>query len=186
MNSQKRKEREEKALSETLLKFQGKKISLFSLFFKWEDGSLSSSDIVKHPGAVALLPINEKDELILIRQWRKSTGEILIEIPAGTLEVQETPEECASRELQEEVGYKPSTLISLGGFYTSPGFCNEFIHLFLAKDLQISKLEAQDAEGIDVFTLSLEEALLWAKQGKIRDSKTLSALCLYKLWLSHS
>ena len=186
MKSQERKNREKKAQLETILRFQGKKISLLSVLFEWEDGSKSTSDIVKHPGAIALLPINEKKEIVLIRQWRKAPEEILIEIPAGTLEPPETPQECATRELQEEAGLKPLTLISLGGFYSSPGFCNEYIHLFLAKDLITSYLQAGDSDGIDVFSLSLEDALSWAYEGKIQDSKTLAALCLYQLWLSRS
>ena len=154
MKSQEQKNKEEKALTKTLLRYEGKRISLFSLLFTWEDGSESAHEIVKHPGAVAILPIDKEGNLILIRQWRRATEEILIEIPAGTLEPPEPPDKCAIRELQEEVGFKPQTLIPLGGFFTSPGFCNEFVHLFLAQDLEISHLRADDTDGIDIFTLS--------------------------------
>ncbi len=186
MKSLQRQEKEKKDLKQTILRYKGKRISLFSMLFEDDNGSLFSSEIVKHPGAVALLPINENGDILLIRQWRRAISEILLEIPAGTLEPLEIPVDCATRELQEEVGLKPKTLIPLGGFYTSPGFCNEYIHLFLAKNLIINPLNAEDSDGIDVLTISLEEALSWAYEGKICDSKTLSALCLYQLWLSHS
>ncbi len=186
MKSQERKKKEGKALKQTLLRYQGHRISLSSLFFTWEDGSEFVTEIVKHPGAVAILPIDPKGNLIFIQQWRRALGEILLEIPAGTLEPSEEPQTCAIRELQEEVGFKPQKLIPLGGFYTSPGFCNEYVHLFLAQDLIISPLQAEDSDGIDILTLSLEEALKWALTWKIKDSKTLSALCLYQLWLSQS
>jgi ADP-ribose pyrophosphatase len=184
VNSQNRKKKEQKALIETILRHKGNRISLVSMVFKDNEGISFTSDVIKHPGAVALLPITEKGEVMLIRQWRRAIENILIEIPAGTIEPSEPPKECAIRELQEEVGYKPLNLTSLGGFYASPGFCNEYIHLFLARDLVISQLKAEDSEGIDVFTLPLEEALSWVQQGKICDSKTISALCLYQLWLS--
>ncbi len=185
MKSQERKNKEDKALKKTLLRYEGKRISLFSVVFTWEDGSESTREIVKHPGAVAILPIDKDGNLIFIKQWRIATEEILLEIPAGTLEPPEPPKDCAIRELQEEVGFKPRSLIPLGGFFTAPGFCNEFIHFFLAQDLEISHLKAEDTDGIDIVVVSLEEALRWASNGKIRDGKTLSALLLYQLWRSH-
>jgi ADP-ribose pyrophosphatase len=186
VKSQNQKNKEEKALTKTLLRYEGKRISLFSLLFTWEDGSESAHEIVKHPGAVAILPIDKEGNLIFIQQWRRATEEILIEIPAGTLEPPEPPKDCAIRESQEEIGFKPRSLIPLGGFFTAPGFCNEFIHLFLAQDLEVSHLKAEDTDGIDILTVSLSEALTWALNGKIRDSKTLSALFLYQLWHSQS
>ncbi len=184
MKSQEQKNKEEKALKKTLLRYEGTRISLFSMVFTWENGSESSREIVKHPGAVAILPIDKDGNLVLIKQWRIASGEILLEIPAGTLEPSEPPKECAIRELQEEIGFKPRSLTPLGGFFTAPGFCNEFIHLFLAEDLEVSHLKAEDTDGIDIVVVSLEEAQALALNGKIRDGKTLSALLLYQLWRS--
>lgn len=181
MKSQERKNKEEKALKKTLLRYEGTRISLFSTVFTWEDGSESSREIVKHPGAVAILPVDKDGNLIFIKQRRTAAEEILIEIPAGTLEPPEPPKDCAIRELQEEIGFRPRSLIPLGGFFTAPGFCNEFIHLFLAQDLEVSRLKAEDTDGIDILPVSLEEALTLALSGKIRDGKTLSALFLYQL-----
>ena len=93
-------------------------------------------EVVTHPGAAAILPIDEEGNLVLIKQWRHAVREILIEVPAGVLEKGEEPIICAQRELQEETGYKAHKLSPLGGFFTASGFCNEYIFLFLAKDFR--------------------------------------------------
>ena len=136
-------------------------------------------DVVKHPGAVAILAIDEKENLVLIKQWRRTVEEILIEIPAGTLEKGEDPYHCAQRELREETGFRANSLTLLGGFYTAPGFCNEYIHLFLAKDLIHDPLQAEDSDDIDLYLIPLQTAFSLSQQGKIKDCKTLSALFLY-------
>ncbi len=181
--SERQRDQEEAARKELFLAYQGKIISAYKETLYGEDGTVSVRDFVKHPGAVAILPVDENGHILFIKQWRRAAGTILIEIPAGTLEAGENPLECADRELQEEIGFRANTMISLGGFYTVPGFCNEYIHLFLAKDLFPSVLWADDSDYIDLFALSLEEALTLASEGAFLDSKTLSALCLYQLWL---
>ncbi len=172
---------EEAAKKELSLAYQGRIITTYEEKLHLQDGSVVTRDLVKHPGAVAVIPVDENGRILFIKQWRRAAGKILIEIPAGTLEKGEDPRECADRELQEEIGFRAQTLISLGGFYTAPGFCDEYIHLFLGKDLFPSVLWADDSDYIDLFALSLEEALALAKTGAFLDAKTLSALCLYQL-----
>jgi len=140
-------------------------------------------EIVIHPGAVAILPIDEHGNLILIEQWRHATQKIMLEIPAGILEQGESPDVCAQRELQEEAGYLAKTLIPMGGVYTSPGFCNEYIHLFLAKDLEVSYLPPDECEAIDLKVLSLDKALEMIQKKEIEDSKTINAIFYYHAFL---
>lgn len=178
-NAKRQRSEEEAARSERTLVHQGKVITVYEERLTFHDGRSLCLDTVLHPGAVAVLPLDRDGKIVFIKQWRRNTGKILIEIPAGCLEPGETPESCADRELQEEIGFRAKTLISLGGFYTSPGFCNEYIHLFLGKNLIPSRLEAEDSEYIDPFPLSLEEALAYDEEF---DAKTLCALHRYRLY----
>ncbi|MBI2743311.1 MAG: NUDIX hydrolase [Chlamydiales bacterium] len=140
-------------------------------------------DVILHPGAVAILPINSDGELLLIKQWRRAAERILIELPAGTLDAGEPPDVCAQRELQEETGYRAQELIGLGGFFTAPGFCTEYIHFFIARELTPSYLEADDDEGIDLLPVSLKLALEMIDSGTICDAKTIAGIMRYERWL---
>jgi ADP-ribose pyrophosphatase len=151
--------------------------------FQIDGGPVRNWDIILHPGAVCLLPIDAQGHLILIKQWRRAVEKIVIELPAGTLEKDEPPTICAQRELQEETGFKAQELISLGGFYSAPGFCTEYLHFFLARDLIPSPLPADDSEAIDVITLSLDEALKMIDNGTICDVKTIAGVLRYQRWL---
>ena len=135
-----------------------------------------------HPGAVAIVPINEQGNLLLVKQWRRAANRITLELPAGTLEENEPPLECAQRELQEEIGYKADTFISLGGFYSSPGFCTEYIHLFIAETLSESSLLPDDHEAIDVVEISLIDALKLIDSHQMNDSKTIIGILQYDRW----
>lgn len=139
-------------------------------------------DIIDHPGAAAILPIDAQENLILVKQWRRAVETILLEIPAGTLEKGEDPLECASRELQEETGFKASEMISLGTIYSAPGFCSEKLHLFLARDLSESYLPHDETEAIDVCKISLKEALQMIDRHELHDAKTVAAIFLYLRW----
>lgn len=161
---------------------QGRLISIHSESYTTELGPIHT-DIVVHPGAVAIIPINEEGEILLIKQWRRAVQKILIEVPAGTLEASENILDCAHRELQEETGFKAQTMIPLGSLYTCPGFCTEEIHLFLGKDLIVSPLPGDETEAIDLLPLSLDAALTKIDLGEITDAKTISALFLYLRWL---
>jgi ADP-ribose pyrophosphatase len=125
---------------------------------------------------VALVAFDRDNNVLLVRQFRMAANRILLEIPAGTLEKGEDPEACAIRELQEETGYKPGQIESIGGIYTAPGYTTEFIHLFIATDLSESKLDADDDENIEVVRMPLAQALALIENGEIADGKSAAGL----------
>ena len=140
------------------------------------DGKKGTREIVRHPGAVAVVALDSEQNIFLVRQFRLAADQVMLEIPAGTLDPDEAPEDCARRELQEEIGYKPHKLESLGGIYTAPGYTSEFIHLFLATDLEAAALEGDGDEFIETSRMPFEDALKLVDDGEIIDSKTMSGL----------
>ncbi len=139
-------------------------------------GGHSTREIIRHPGAVALVAFDADDNVLLVRQFRMAANRVMLEIPAGTLEKGEAPEVCAIRELQEETGYKPGQIESIGGIYTAPGYTTEFIHLFIATDLTESKLDADDDENIEVVRVPLTKAIELIESGEIADGKSSAGL----------
>jgi ADP-ribose pyrophosphatase len=136
-------------------------------------------DIVNHPGAVLILALPEPDRVVMIRNYRYSVCEELLELPAGTLEPPEPPRDCAARELAEETGYRAAEFEPLCEFYTSPGFTNELMHVFVARNLSPGVQNLQENEQIKVQVLSLDDALRACLDGRIRDGKTIAALQVY-------
>ena len=136
-------------------------------------------EIIEHAPAVAVLPVDENENILLIKQYRRAADKILIEIPAGLIEKNEKPENCAKRELQEEIGFFPNTLIPLGGFYLSPGFCDEYVYIYIAKDLIKKPLPPDDGEIIETFSVTIEEAIELIENNKIIDAKTISSILRY-------
>lgn len=139
-------------------------------------------EIVLHPGAVAILPIDAQGNLILVRQWRRAAEQILIELPAGTLEQGEAPLVCAKREIQEETGFAAEHWHPCGGMFSAPGFCNEYIHFFIATGLKPSPLPADDDEAIDVVKMDLDTAMQAIKNNMICDAKTIAGILRYAAW----
>lgn len=136
-------------------------------------------DTVVHPGAVAILPFDNKGRVIMIRQFRPAVGDWMLEIPAGTLEKGEQPLACAKRELIEEIGFAAKRWKKLGAVYTAPGFCTELIHLYKAWDLKSDFAEKDEDEHIELAVMSMAQVRRAVKSGKIVDAKSLSALmCL--------
>ena len=142
------------------------------------DGQQVTREVVVHKAAVVIVPIDENDDVLLVRQYRHAAGQSLLEAPAGTLEESESPDDCAQRELQEEVGYSSTNLRTLGGFWTSPGFCTEFIYAYLARNLVESKLSADADEDIDVERVPAARIPQLIRLGEIRDAKTIAALLM--------
>ena len=140
------------------------------------DGNLSNRDIIKHPGACAIIPFINDNEIILIEQFRKPLERTLLEIPAGKLNKNESPITCAHRELEEETGYKAQNMIYLGKIATAPGFCDEIIHLFKATNLYEGKKSCDEDEFTDIKKITLDEMKLLIKKGEIIDTKTISIL----------
>jgi len=136
-------------------------------------------EVVVHPGAIVIVPIDQAGRLLLVKQWRHPVGKVLTELPAGTLEAGESPHSCAERELQEETGFKPTTLTAMGGFYSAPGFCTEYLHLFLAEGLTVSRLPADEDEHIELLSVSLAAALQMIEDGTICDAKSVAGILRY-------
>ena len=145
---------------------------------RYPSGREGTLDVVEHVGGVTIVALDREDRLLLVRQYRHAIGRELLELPAGTLDPGESPEATAERELQEETGYRPTRMERLGGFYTAPGYCTEYLHVFLATDLVERRLEG-DEEAIHVERLPLEEVLRLIAAGEIEDAKTSGALLLY-------
>ncbi len=141
----------------------------------------STREVVEHPGAVLLVAVDEHDCVFLVRQYRHPVGRVLLELPAGTIDEGESPEACAERELREETGFRPRSLQRMGGFFLSPGYSNEYIHLFLATDLEEAPLDTGDEDDLRALGVSWTEALRLVDSGEIQDAKSIAALLLVAL-----
>ena len=145
-------------------------------------GGEATREVVRHQGAVVILPLHKNRRVEFVRQHRYPMGEILLELPAGKLDPGEKPVDCAGRELAEETGWKPVEIHELGSFFTTPGFTDEVLHAFIATPLESAPDVAQDPdEAIDNVTMTVEEALAACRDGLIRDSKTIATLFLAQL-----
>ncbi len=152
--------------------------------YQIENAELKCWDIVVHSGAVVLIPIIKTGELLLVKQWRRAVEKILLEFPAGTLEIGEAPSACAQRELREETGFRADKIIPLGGFFSAPGFCTEYLHLFLALDLTEAPLKSEDSdEVIDLVSVTYEQMELMIDTHQIQDAKTIAGFYRYEQWL---
>jgi len=182
-NALKQQLQEKEGFIEKTLLHQGRLLSFYSCKVNLDD-QIHEYDMVEHPGACVMIPIASDGKIWFIKQWRRSAGKILLELPAGTLDPYESKDACAQRELQEEIGYFAKKLTYLGGVFTAPGFCNEYLHLFLARDLEYSPLQGEDSEYLDPILLTLEQALEAADQGLIEDAKTLCGLFKYLRYIN--
>jgi len=159
--------------------YQGRLVTLEVDRVELEDGTPAVREAVRHHGAVVLVPLTAERRVLLVRQYRYVPGEVLLELPAGTLRPGEDPAACAARELAEETGYRAVTLRALAAFYSAPGFCDEIIHCFLATDLEpVSGVLGDDDERIEVVSLTLAEAVAMARGGALRDAKTIAGVLL--------
>lgn len=156
--------------------YDGRIVVLDLLDVRLPNGEQSRREVVRHPGAVAVVPLDADGSVILVRQYRIAADRVMLEIPAGTLDPGEPAATCAERELQEEAGLRPGRLDSLGGIFAAPGYTTEYIHLFLATELSASSLEMDDDEFIEVVRLPFDEALRMVDDGEIDDSKTVAGL----------
>jgi ADP-ribose pyrophosphatase len=137
-----------------------------------------SREIVVHPGAVCIVALPAPDEVILIRQYRHAAGRELVEIPAGTLHAGEDPGECAIRELEEEAGYRASSMVERARFWTTPGFTTEFMYLYEATGLTKTQINPDEDEVIEVDIVSRSKALQMIDDGRIQDAKSILGLLL--------
>ncbi|MBI4790194.1 MAG: NUDIX hydrolase [Chloroflexi bacterium] len=133
-------------------------------------------EIVEHGGAVVIVPLDEQNRVVMVRQYRSAAARELLEIPAGTLEEGEDPALCAARELKEETGYQAAQWEPLGYFYSSPGFSTEKMYLFAARQLTLAEAAPDDDEVIQVELVPLADALEKIERGEIVDAKTIVGL----------
>lgn len=158
--------------------FSGKILNVRVDTVKLPDGRSATREIVEHQGAVTILPMADPESVILVRQYRYPSQEVMLELPAGKLEAGEDPAECAARELAEEIGYLPGKLEKLMDFYAAPGYCQERMHLFLATDLIEHSLPCDDDEFLEKETYPLAETIRMIQDGRICDAKTIIGLLL--------
>jgi ADP-ribose pyrophosphatase len=130
-------------------------------------------EVLQHPGGAAVVPLLPDKTVLLVRQFRYPMGEYLLELPAGKIDNQEPPEQTAARELAEEVGFRAGTLEKIAEFYSTPGFCDELLHVYLATDLKPVESHQDEDEEIEIEQLSLPQLKSLMDTGKIRDGKTL-------------
>jgi ADP-ribose pyrophosphatase len=160
------------------LQFSGWRLTVRTDTVRNPRGLEVTRDVVVHPGAVAIVARPTADEVILIRQYRHSTGEELIELPAGTKEDGEDPAVTAARELTEETGYTAARMNPVAEFYTAPGFTNELMHIFEATGLTPGAQNLEDDEFIEVLRVGRDDALRMVDDGRIRDAKTIAGLLM--------
>lgn len=160
--------------SETI--FEGKLIKLQVDHVRLPNGKSATRELVKHPGAVAVLAFTSDNRLVVVEQYRKPLEKVTVEIPAGKLEQDEEPLQCAKRELVEETGYVATKWAHLVSFYTSPGFADEQLHLYVAEDLQAGQSQPDDDEFVNTREITLDEAFALIETKDICDAKTVAAV----------
>jgi ADP-ribose pyrophosphatase len=162
--------------SETLL--QGRAFKIRRDTLKTPDGRETKLEIVDHGGSVVIIPIDDENNLLFVRQYRHAAQADLLELPAGTRDEEEPFEECAAREIREETGMRAGSLQKVGEFYLAPGYSTEFMVVFVATDLKEDPLKADDDEFLQVEKIPVKRAFEMATHGKVPDAKSLAALCL--------
>lgn len=165
----------EKLLSSKMV-FEGRIINLRVDTVTFPNGRTGQREVVEYAGAVAIVPVNEKGELLLVRQYRYAVGKTLLEIPAGKLEPGEDPETSAGRELLEETGCEAQELTKLISFYSTPGFTTEELHLFMATGLTAKEQSLDEDEFIDVVPVPFPQALKMIWTGEICDAKSVAGI----------
>ena len=141
-----------------------------------DDGSVARREVVEHPGGVTILPVDEAGNCYMVRQFRYPAGHMMLEAPAGKLEYGEDHRECAVRELSEETGFTADELLYLGGFYTSPGFSSELLHIYLALGLHAGESHLDEGEFLNVEKHSLQALEQMIMNNEIEDAKTIIAV----------
>ena len=158
--------------------YEGRIINLRLDSVVLENGNTAMREVVEHPGAVGIVALKENGDIVMVKQYRKAVEQVLLELPAGKLEQGEDPADCAARELTEETGYTAGDLRYLVSFYTSPGFSNEIMHMFLATNLKEGKNDPDDDEMVETVEISRDRAIDMILKGEIKDGKTIAGILL--------
>ena len=170
---------QEKTISSDRI-YTGKVISLKVDTVEVDNKGYKKREIVEHPGAVAIVAITEDNKVVLVKQFRKPIEQVIWELPAGKLEIGESPKECAIRELKEETGYSAKNLKLLHKFFTSAGFSNQKIYIFLATGLTKGEPDFDDDEFIEKYEIDINEAQNMVIKNEIEDAKTSIGILLAK------
>lgn len=165
----------EKTVKSTAI-FKGKVIDLYVDEVELPNGKIATREIIKHPGAVAIIAMTNEGKLVLVQQYRKPLERLIYEIPAGKLDPGEDPSDCALRELQEETGYTCESMEHVVSFSTSPGFADEVLHVYFTDTLVAGARNLDEDEFLDNHEVTLEEALELVKTKEIFDAKTVYAV----------
>jgi len=159
--------------------YRGKIVTLHVDTIRQASGRSTIREVVLHPGGVAAIPVLEDGRLLLIRQFRYAIGKYILELPAGKLDSGQTPLDTIAREIEEETGYCAGAITHECSFYTTPGFSDECIHLFLARNMTLKAQRLEEGEHITVEPYSLEECLEKIRTGEISDGKTILGILWY-------
>jgi len=168
----------EKTLSSRVI-YEGRAVKLRVDSVETPDGRETTREIVEHDACVAVVVVDNEGGILLVRQFRKAVEKELLEIPAGGIEPGESPEEAVRRELREETGFLPKTVERMGGFYAAPGYCTEYLYLFLAADLTLNPLHAEDTDDIKLVPVAVSDIAGLIKSGEICDAKSIAGLLSY-------
>lgn len=165
------------------LMYQGKVVAFYKDILELPNGNVVEWDLVKHPGAAAIIPVLDDGRIILVEQFRNALGHKTLEIPAGGIEKGETPLQCVAREVEEETGYRSESITPLIEVITAIGFCDEKIPIFIARDLKKTQQHLDEDEEIAIKVFTIDEAVEMILNGEIIDSKTVSGILAYKATL---
>lgn len=163
---------------ESVEAFSGRLVNLRVDRVRLPNGRETTREIVVHRGAVAVVPLAEGDKIVMIRQFRQAAAEVLVEIPAGTLETGEEPAACAHREMQEEIGYKADQLDLMFRSYLAPGYSTEMLYTYLARGLTETNVSREPDEFIEVLKVPMDDALGMIQTGEIKDAKTICGILM--------
>ncbi|MCX6150756.1 MAG: NUDIX hydrolase [Ignavibacteriales bacterium] len=164
--------------------FRGKVFDLQVDELEYNSGNSGVREIAVHPGGAVVVPIKNDGKIVMVQQYRYPLQKVLLELPAGKLDKNEDPFVCAVRELEEETGYKSNNVVRLGAIFTTPGFCTEILHIYLARDLQAGNHNREEGEyGMEILEYSLPEIDDMIKSGELMDAKSICGIQMAKLFL---
>jgi ADP-ribose pyrophosphatase len=161
--------------------FRGNRYNIHQLSYRDRQGRAVCKQIIRHPGACVVIPVLDPNRIVLIENFRPSIQRVILELPAGTLEPNEPPIDSARRELAEETGYVAGHLWQLGGYYSSPGICDERMHVFVAEQIVAGPPHREPGEEMTNRIATWDEIIQWLKEGTIEDAKTIAALLWWRM-----
>jgi len=168
---------------ETKTVYEGKIVNVRNDIAELQNGNRTYREVVEHPGGVGIVALTNDSKVLMVRQYRYPMEEELLEIPAGKLDKDEDPFECALRELSEETGYTAKTYVDLGEIYPSPGFCRETLYLYLALDLVPGEMHLDENELLSVEEIDIDELIEKIMANKLKDAKTVAGILKTKVYL---